>query len=62
MCLHGPDTMKSGFNFRRQKETKLQRFELFSSRLWLLHATDHSDGSPSIKTTIPHRAVAGALC
>ena len=62
MFLHGPDTMKSGINFRRQKETKLQRFELFSSRLWLLCPTDHSVGSPSIKTTIPDRATAGALC
>lgn len=60
MCLHGPDTMKSEFNFRRKKETKLQRFELFSSRLLILHANDHSVGSPWIKTTFPEIAMAGA--
>jgi hypothetical protein len=62
MCLHGPDTMKSGLVFRGQKETKLLRFELFSGLAWILDETFRVVESRSITGAFPSIAMSGALC
>jgi len=41
-CLHGPDTMKSEWEFRCQKETKLLRFGLLEARVHSMLQESHS--------------------
>ena len=52
MCLHGPDTMKSGLVFQGQKETKLLRFKLFfRSRM------NHGRDFPCRRVTIDYWSI-----